>query len=114
MASSPTALGDMLGFTLAEPGDGILVSRPMYGRFEFDYGVKAGVQIVYADTDPEEVFDPAVVSKYEMALRAAEERGVRIRAVIIMNPHNPVGEYDMDIQLLFLSFLHQCHYKSNR
>lgn len=94
VATSATALGGMLGFTLAEPGDGILVSRPIYGRFELDYGVEAGVEIVYADTDPEEAFHPDhAVLKYEMALKEAEKRGVRIRAVIIVNPHNPVGEY---------------------
>ncbi|TQB72309.1 hypothetical protein MPDQ_006903 [Monascus purpureus] len=92
VATSATALGGMLGFTLAESGDGILVSRPIYGRFELDYGVEAGVEIVYADTDPEEAFHPDyAVLKYEMALKEAEKRGVKIRAVIIVNPHNPVG-----------------------
>ncbi|KAJ9313285.1 hypothetical protein DTO271D3_6533 [Paecilomyces variotii] len=89
--SSPTALGGMLGFTLAEPGDGILVSRPMYGRFELDYGVEADIKIIYADTEPEESFTPAVVRKYEVALKEAEQNGVKIRAVLIANPNNPVG-----------------------
>lgn len=101
IASSPTALGHMLGFSLAEPGDGILVSRPVYGRFELDYGVEAGVEMVYADTDAEEAFLPAVVEKYEMALREAGERGVRIRGVVLVNPHNPVG-----MSLLLLTSSH--------
>lgn len=92
LASSPTALGHMLGFALAEPGDGILVSRPVYGRFELDYGVEAGVEVVYADSDADECFSPAVVEKYESALREAEERGVRICALLLVNPHNPVGK----------------------
>lgn len=83
----------MLSFTLAEPTDGILVSRPVYGRFELDYGVEADVQIVYADTDPEEAFTPVVVDKYEAALRRAQDEGTRVRAVLIVNPHNPVGKY---------------------
>ncbi|KAE8409507.1 pyridoxal phosphate-dependent transferase [Aspergillus pseudonomiae] len=91
VASGITAIGSMLGFALAEPGDGILVSRPVYGRFELDYGVEADVQIVYADTDPEEAFTPAVVEKYEAALQRAEDEGTTIRAVLIVNPHNPVG-----------------------
>lgn len=95
VASSPTALGHMLGFSLAEPGDGILVSRPVYGRFELDYGVEARVEMVYADNDVEECFAPAVVEKYETARKAAEEKGVRIRAVLIVNPHNPVGMYSL-------------------
>jgi histidinol-phosphate/aromatic aminotransferase/cobyric acid decarboxylase-like protein len=91
--SGITGIGSMLGFTLAEPSDGILVSRPVYGRFELDYGVEADVQIVYADTDPEEAFTIAAIDKYEAALKRAEECGTKIRAVLIVNPHNPVGEY---------------------
>ncbi|OGM50117.1 aspartate aminotransferase [Aspergillus bombycis] len=91
VASGITAIGSMLGFALAEPTDGILVSRPVYGRFELDHGVEADVQIVYADTDPEEAFTPAVVDKYETALQRAEDEGTKIRAVLIVNPHNPVG-----------------------
>ena len=81
----------MLGFTLAEPGDGILISRPAYGRFELDYGVEAGVKMVYADTTTEEAFASSVVKKYELALRDAQAKGVRIRALLLVNPHNPVG-----------------------
>ncbi|KAJ5168002.1 uncharacterized protein N7482_003596 [Penicillium canariense] len=90
-ADCPTSLGSMLGYNLAERGEGILVNRPVYGRFELDYGVEAGVQIVYADTATEEAFTPSAVDKYEQALTAAEERGVKIRAVLLVNPHNPVG-----------------------
>ncbi|KAG0159748.1 hypothetical protein PDIDSM_7272 [Penicillium digitatum] len=91
VADSPTSLGSMLGYSLAEPEDGILVSRPVYGRFELDYGVESGVRMVYADTAVEEAFSPASVEKYELALKAAKDRGQKIRAVLLVNPHNPVG-----------------------
>ncbi|KAJ5942018.1 hypothetical protein N7516_002186 [Penicillium verrucosum] len=90
-ADSPTSLGSMLGYSLAECGDGILVSRPVYGRFELDYGVESGVEMVYADTAVEEAFSPISVEKYELALKDAKERGQKIRAVLLVNPHNPVG-----------------------
>jgi bifunctional pyridoxal-dependent enzyme with beta-cystathionase and maltose regulon repressor activities len=82
----------MLGYSLAEEGNGIIVNRPMYGRFELDYGVEAGVQMVYADTETEEAFTPVSVEKYELALVAARNHGMTIRAVLLVNPHNPVGE----------------------
>ncbi|KAJ5225747.1 hypothetical protein N7468_006972 [Penicillium chermesinum] len=91
VADSPTSLGNILGYNLAEPGEAILVSRPIYGRFELDYGVEAGLQIFYADTSMDEAFSPDVVGKYEEALVAASSKGVTIRAVLIVNPHNPVG-----------------------
>ncbi|PLB50201.1 1-aminocyclopropane-1-carboxylate synthase [Aspergillus steynii IBT 23096] len=90
-ASGLTAIGSMLAFTLAEESDGILVARPVYGRFELDYGVEAGVQIVYADTEAEESFTPGVVEKYEAALQDAARKGITVRAVLLVNPHNPVG-----------------------
>ncbi|CDM37894.1 unnamed protein product [Penicillium chrysogenum] [Penicillium roqueforti FM164] len=88
VADCPTSLGSMLGHSLAESGDGILVSRPIYGRFELDYGVESGVKMVYADTTVEEAFSPACVEKYELAFK---ESSKNIRAVLLVNPHNPVG-----------------------
>ena len=93
IADCPTSLGSMLGFNLAAPGEGILVNRPVYGRFELDYGTEAGVEIIYADTDTEMAFMPDAVEKYEQALANAKERGVIIRAVLLVNPHNPVGKF---------------------
>lgn len=90
----------MLGYSLAERGDGILVNRPIYGRFELDYGVEAGVEMVYAGTATEEAFSPASVEKYELAFEAAQKRGMRIRAVLLVNPHNPVGELCMLFDLM--------------
>lgn len=92
VADSATSLGNMLGYNLAERGEAILVNRPVYGRFELDYGVEAGVEIVYADTTIDEAFAPTVVEKYEQALQEANERGVKIRAVLLVNPNNPVGK----------------------
>lgn len=93
VADSPTSLGSILGYNLAEAGEGILVNMPVYGRFELDYGIEAGVEIVYADTETEEAFVPSAVEKYEQALGDAEQRGIKIRSVLVVNLHNPVGTY---------------------
>ncbi|GKT84165.1 LOW QUALITY PROTEIN: 1-aminocyclopropane-1-carboxylate synthase [Colletotrichum tofieldiae] len=73
------------------PGRGILTSRPVYGRFELDFGNEMGVEVVYADTTPETCFEPDVVAAFEAALQRSHERRVRIRAVMIVNPNNPLG-----------------------
>ncbi|KAL2853786.1 pyridoxal phosphate-dependent transferase [Aspergillus pseudoustus] len=107
-----SAAGNMLAFALAEAGDGVLVSRPVYGRFELDYGVQGGVEVVYADTDANEAFSPACIEKYEQALADAEARGVKIRAVVLVNPHNPVGRcYPTETLTEILRFCnkHQLH-----
>ncbi|KAL5355193.1 1-aminocyclopropane-1-carboxylate synthase [Aspergillus floccosus] len=116
VASGATAIGSMLGFSLAEPSDGILVSRPVYGRFELDYGIEAGVQVVYADTDVNEAFSPTVVNEYKVALEDAKARGIAVRAVIVVNPHNPVGRcYPVETLREILSFCneHQLHFISD-
>ncbi|KAL2828974.1 pyridoxal phosphate-dependent transferase [Aspergillus cavernicola] len=107
-----SAAGNMLAFALAEPGDGVLVSRPVYGRFELDYGVQGGVQMVYADTTTDEAFSSACVEKYEKALHEAGARGIKIRAVALVNPHNPVGRcYPTETLIEILKFCnkHQLH-----
>ncbi|OJJ02574.1 hypothetical protein ASPVEDRAFT_53229 [Aspergillus versicolor CBS 583.65] len=107
-----SAAGNMLAYALAEPGDGVLVSRPVYGRFELDYGVQGGVEIVYADTDPYEAFSLACIEKYEKALQDAQARGVKIRALVLVNPHNPVGRcYPTETLIEILKFCnkHQIH-----
>ncbi|KAL5045239.1 hypothetical protein BDW71DRAFT_184535 [Aspergillus fruticulosus] len=70
-----STVGNMLPFALAELGDAVLVSRPVYGRFELDYGVQGGVEVVYADTGVYEIFEVGCVKRYEEALIKARDRG---------------------------------------
>ncbi|EFY95481.1 1-aminocyclopropane-1-carboxylate synthase [Metarhizium robertsii] len=92
VTGSATPMHEILAWGLADPGDGIMTSRPVYGRFELDFGNRAEVSVVYADTDAENVFDEDVVDKFEDALVKSEAAGVKIRAVLIVNPHNPLGK----------------------
>lgn len=91
--SAATALHEVLAFSLAEAGEGILVSRPYYGRFELDFGNKAEIKVVSAETYAETCFNPDVVDAYEKALLESNAAGVPIRALLIVNPHNPLGPY---------------------
>ena len=81
----------MLGYSLGDPGDAILVARPIYGRFELDFGNTAGLEIVYADMAGADPFEEEVVGAYEHALAEASSRGVDVKAVLIVNPNNPLG-----------------------
>lgn len=81
----------MLSWAIAEEGDGILVSRPVYGRFELDFTNRSGVKVVYADTDEENCFDEDVVDKYERAIVESAAAGVAVKAILIVNPNNPLG-----------------------
>lgn len=77
---------------MGDPGDGILLSRPCYGRFEIDFGFESGLHAVWADTQGETCFDPDVVEAFEQALVKSNTAGVKIKTLLIVNPHNPLGK----------------------
>lgn len=90
-SASATAMHDILAWALADPGDVFLVSRPVYGRFEFDFATRSQVGTHYVDTDAETCFLESVVEKFEEALANLKERNVKAKAIVIVNPHNPLG-----------------------
>jgi 1-aminocyclopropane-1-carboxylate synthase len=92
VTSAATALHEVLAYSLAESGEGILTSRPTYGRFELDFGNKAQLKVVYAETQAETCFQSDVVEAFEKALVKSNTEGVKIRALLVVNPHNPLGE----------------------
>ncbi|CAO2657098.1 Nn.00g059010.m01.CDS01 [Neocucurbitaria sp. VM-36] len=78
-------------WAIANPGEGILVGRPYYRAFTVDLGLRPGVKMVsvsFGQVDPCTV---GCVSKYEEALIASEREGLKIRAILLCHPHNPLG-----------------------
>jgi 1-aminocyclopropane-1-carboxylate synthase len=100
---------EILAFALAEPGDHILTTRPVYGHYELDFGIKAGVNMLYADTKASECFQPDVVSILEETMTKATSEGKRVRALLIVNPHNPLGKCYPRSTLLSLMRFAQKH-----
>ena len=47
---------------------------------------------VFTDFDDVDQFSPQAAEKYEEALVKAEEAGTHIRALMLCNPHNPLGQ----------------------
>ncbi|KAI9154667.1 1-aminocyclopropane-1-carboxylate synthase-like protein 1 [Paramyrothecium foliicola] len=88
-----TALHSNLAWALAEPGEGILVTRPVYGRLGLDLGNENDVKVVYTENNIQDAMKPSIVDKMEEAVTKAEIQGTRIRAVMIVNPNNPLGRY---------------------
>ncbi|VUC22148.1 unnamed protein product [Clonostachys rosea] len=112
VTGAATAMHEILGWAVGNPHDGILTSRPVYGRFKLDFGNKAGLKMVYADTTAENSFEIDVVSAFEKALAKSRAAGVEIRALLIVNPNNPIGRcYPKDTLLEIMKFCqkHQIH-----
>lgn len=110
VSSGVTAILESLAWTLADPEDGILVGRPFYSAFPNDFYARARVHTVgvgFCGSDP---FAPSCVGHYERALREWNGNGNSsssssdgdnsrrpratgcVRALVLVNPHNPLGE----------------------
>ncbi|KAJ4358324.1 uncharacterized protein N0V89_002906 [Didymosphaeria variabile] len=78
-------------WALGDPGDGILLGRPYYRAFLPDIQLRFGVNVVpvaFGDIDP---CGQDCVAEYEKALLKSSTEGVRIRALLLCHPHNPLG-----------------------
>ncbi|KAI9759424.1 MAG: hypothetical protein M4579_002338 [Chaenotheca gracillima] len=107
-----TAINEMYAISLADEGDGILLNRPLYGAFENDLTMKAKLNTIHVALHGTDAFDVGVVAKYEAALQKAEKEGTKVRAVLISNPHNPLGQcYSQETLRALLVFCqkHQLH-----
>ncbi|KAJ5776381.1 PLP-dependent transferase [Penicillium nucicola] len=90
---------DGISFAICDENDGILVPRPLYNGFVFDLMNRSDVQVrgvkyegIEGFSGLDDLFLPGVNRRaLEKALCEAKETGVNIRALLISNPHNPLG-----------------------
>ncbi|KOC10230.1 hypothetical protein AFLA70_51g004711 [Aspergillus flavus AF70] len=90
---------DALIWAICNDGDGILVPQPYYNGFDFDTLNRSNGR-----------------RALEVALREAKKNGITIRALLISNPHNPLGRcYPPKTLLEFASFCgkNQLHFISD-
>lgn len=90
-AAGVTALNEMIAQVLCNVGDAIMLGRPNYGSFNKDLVLRTGVRLEYVSFHGADQFAPDVVDVYAKALKQARERGMNVRALLICNPHNPLG-----------------------
>ena len=87
-----TSLNAICALCLTDPNDGILLGQPIYGSFNGDFSVPSSCQLIYTSFEGDDPFGPSAVTRYEEAfLKARDECGVSVRALLICNPHNPLG-----------------------
>ncbi|RAQ54600.1 acc synthase [Aspergillus flavus] len=90
--SGVTSLNAVCALCLTDPKDGILLGQPIYGSFDGDLSVPSSCQLIYTSFQGDDPFGPSAVIRYEEAfLKARDEDGVSVRALLICNPHNPLG-----------------------
>lgn len=91
-ANGVTSLCEMLGFTIFDEGDGILLSQPIYQAFPIDFGAKAKAKSIKVPFQGNDQFQPGSVKYWEQALLEAEKNGTKIRALMLCNPHSKCCE----------------------
>ncbi|KAK4173706.1 putative 1-aminocyclopropane-1-carboxylate synthase [Triangularia setosa] len=94
-----TPVIDALAWALCNEGEGIIIPQPYYTAFATDIPCRArGVIIPATFQDIEgykgfdDVFDADMnVKALETALSNAGSKGIKAKAVMLVNPHNPLG-----------------------
>jgi xeroderma pigmentosum group C-complementing protein len=101
-----TSLNAVCAQCLTNPGDGILLGQPIYGSFTGDLSFLSGCQLIYSPFHGDDQFSVDAVARYEEAfLKARDETGVAIKALLICNPHNPLGRcYSRETLVALLQF----------
>jgi len=82
------ALLNLLSFLLLDKGDCVLLPTPTYAMLYNDLSSLAGVEIVDVPCSPGSPLTPELLSAAE---GRAAARGLRVRALLLLNPDNPLG-----------------------
>ncbi|XP_028263486.1 1-aminocyclopropane-1-carboxylate synthase-like protein 1 [Parambassis ranga] len=104
------SLFSCIAAVICDPKDAILIPTPFYGVITEDLHLYSDVKLFHVPLDGEAVGEDGrpfhlTVRKLEEGLSRAKKEGIIIRAVILMNPHNPLAEiYTMKDMIAFLEF----------
>eukprot|EP00079_Xenopus_tropicalis_P015573 XP_004913497.1 PREDICTED: 1-aminocyclopropane-1-carboxylate synthase-like protein 1 [Xenopus tropicalis] len=104
------SLFSALAAVLCDPGDSVLIATPFYGGITQSIFLYSGIKLVYVHLESK-VVPPATrpfqltVQKLETTLQLAKEEGSSVKALILINPHNPLGDvYSATEMQEFLEF----------
>ncbi|KAK8936349.1 1-aminocyclopropane-1-carboxylate synthase 7 [Platanthera zijinensis] len=90
LAAGATAANELLAFILADPGDAFLVPTPYYPGFDRDLRWRTGVTIVPVHCRSADSFQLTLQS-LTAAHAAATASNLKVKALLITNPSNPLG-----------------------
>ncbi|KAK0664833.1 putative inactive 1-aminocyclopropane-1-carboxylate synthase-like protein 2 [Lasiodiplodia hormozganensis] len=103
---------EALGYTIFDEHDALLISQPSYVGFPHDFGAKSKVNLYHVPFHGTDQFSPSCIGKFEAALNSATTSSIKVRAVMLCNPHNPSGRcYPIDTIIALMRFCnkHRLH-----
>ncbi|KAG0206085.1 hypothetical protein BGX28_002444 [Mortierella sp. GBA30] len=105
LSAGCSATVDNFTFSVCDPGDGILITTPYYGGFNTDIEAKSKAKVIPVHLGDVSPFDVAHVELMQNALDKARSEGTQVRALVLSNPHNPLGRnYSREVIIEFLRF----------
>ncbi|KAL7769986.1 hypothetical protein ACKLNR_001370 [Fusarium oxysporum f. sp. zingiberi] len=115
---------DALIWAICDEGDAILIPLPLYNGFNVDVLNRSNVRVIgvpYTEVEGystlDDLFDAEINTRaIEAALDRASHDGIRVRALLISHPHNPLGRcYPSDTLKVFASICgkHGLHFISD-
>ncbi|KAI4225501.1 MAG: hypothetical protein L6R36_003850 [Xanthoria steineri] len=105
VAGGVTSVIDLVTVGVADEGDGILIGRPLYTSFKNDVRARAGARMVPVSAQGKDPMSEEMVAQYEKELQKQERQGIKIRAIILSSPHNPLGKcYSIDALKAYMRF----------
>jgi len=79
----------IIDLLITDKSDGIMIPIPQYPLYSATIKKAGGTQVnYYPDEDSGWLLDKAML---EESLRAAEKKGVTVKAIVVINPGNPTG-----------------------
>ncbi|KZO94458.1 PLP-dependent transferase [Calocera viscosa TUFC12733] len=98
-------ISEQLLHFIADQGDGVLIPVPYFPGYTGDLMLRNGLKPVAVPVKLEDHFSATTIPLFEAALKQAEADGTPIRAVILCNPHNPLGQcYPKETILAYARF----------